>query len=121
MKSYSVCCAIVLSAAEVLGLSAHGYAKENSNNSSNTAELQGCLRRSEGQYFLVDRDGVAKVLSNNSKLKNLAEHEIKVTGKPMIRTIDTTPPGGASSAIEKPYFEVKTVTEISPNCSGYPQ
>jgi len=120
MRKRAVCCAMVLFAAGLTGMSRSAYAKENKT-SGDTAELQGCLRRSEGQYFLVDRDGVAKVLSNNSKLKNLAEHEIKVTGTPRIRTIDTTPPGGASSAIEKPYFEVKTVTEVSPNCTGYPQ
>ncbi len=33
-------------------------------------------------------------LSNNNALKKLVGHEVKLTGKPQIRSIDNTPAGG---------------------------
>ena len=82
-------------------------------------ELEGCLRRSGNQYFLIDRDGTSEEVSHSKLLKNLVGHEVKLTGKQTIRTIDTTPPGGASSAKEKPYFEVQSAQDVSADCQGY--
>jgi len=86
-----------------------------------SAEIQGCLRRYQGQYILVDKDNTFQWLSSYRTLKNLVGHEVRLTGKPEIRTIDNTPPGGASSAIEQHYFQVKSADDVSPNCAGYPQ
>jgi hypothetical protein len=85
------------------------------------AEIQGCLRRFQGQYILVDKENTFQWLSNYKTLKNMVEHEVRLTGKPAIRTIDTTPPGGASSAKEVRYFQVKGAVDVSPKCEGYPQ
>jgi len=86
-----------------------------------SAEVQGCLRRSEGQYILVDKDNTFQWLSNYKTLKSMVGHEVRLTGKPAIRTIDTTPAGGASSAKEQRYFQIKSAADVSPNCDGYPQ
>jgi hypothetical protein len=51
----------------------------------------------------------------------MVEHEVRLTGKPAIRTVDTTPPGGASSAKEVRYFQVKGAVDVSPKCEGYPE
>jgi hypothetical protein len=93
--------------------------KKNSSGDYDTVELQGCLQRSEGRYILVDKDNTYERLSDTSKLRNLVSHEVKVTGKRAMRTVDTTPPGAASSAVEVRYIEVKTVSDISPSCQAY--
>ena len=80
------------------------------------ATIRGCLQRIEGHYVLVDETNTAKRLSDSSKLKQLVGHEVELTGTPRIRTIDTSQPGIASSAIEQPYFEVKTVQDIAAKC-----
>jgi hypothetical protein len=86
---------------------------------SNPYELQGCLRRSGSQYVLVDRDGTWQQVSYSKQMKSLVGHEVKLTGKQTIRTIDTTPPGGASSAIERPYFQIESAQDVKPSCEGY--
>ena len=82
-------------------------------------ELEGCLRRSGSQYVLIDRDGTMQEVSHSKLLKNLVGHEVKLTGTQSIRTIDTTPPGAASSAVERPYFRVESAQDIKPSCEGY--
>jgi hypothetical protein len=89
--------------------------------STGETQLQGCLRRSGSQYVLIDREGTSLDVSYNKKLKNLNGHEVKLTGRQLIRTIDTTPPGAASSTIQRPYFQVESAQDLSPNCQGYAQ
>ncbi len=96
-------------------------AATSSGKGSVSAEIQGCLRRSQGQYILVDKDNTFQRLSNYRGLKQLVGHEVRLTGKPEMRTIDTTPAGGASSSIEQRYFQVKSAVNVSPNCAGYPE
>lgn len=115
-----------LALAAAMALPAAGSAQNDTAQTSSakdsvSAEIQGCLRRSQGQYILVDKDNTFQRLSNYRTLKNLVGHEVRLTGKPEIRTIDTTPPGGASSAIEQHYFQVKSADDVSPNCAGYPE
>jgi len=86
---------------------------------SSTAEVLGCLERNQGYYILVDTNNEYQRLSDNKGLKKLVGHEVRLTGTPEIRTIDNTPPGGASSAIEQHYFRVKTVQDVAPNCHAY--
>lgn len=86
---------------------------------SATAEIQGCLQRNQGYYILVDTNNEYQRLSDNKAFKQLIGHEVKLTGTPEIRTIDNTPPGGASSAIEQHVFRVKTVQDVAPNCHAY--
>ncbi len=86
---------------------------------SDTTEIQGCLQRSQGYYILVDTNNEYQRLSDNKGFKKLIGHEVKLTGTPEIRTIDNTPPGGASSAIEQHFFRAKTVQDVAPNCQAY--
>jgi hypothetical protein len=84
-----------------------------------SAQIQGCLQRAEGNYILVDKEtNTYQQLSNNKKLKALIGHEVRLTGTPSVRTIDTTPAGGASSATLQHYIQVKTVEDVAPNCQA---
>jgi len=98
---------------------ASASADKNNSNPHEMAEIQGCLQVEQGEYILVDKNNDYQRLSDSSSLKKLVGHEVKLTGKPAVRTIDTTPPGGASSAIEQRYFLVKTVHDVTPNCQAY--
>lgn len=98
---------------------ANAFAPPGNSDSHDLAEIQGCLERDQGFYILVDRNNEYERLSDNKNLKKLLGHEVKLTGKPAVRTIDNTPPGGASSAIEQHYFIVKTVQDVTPNCQAY--
>lgn len=95
---------------------AGGAADKKSSSDYDAVELQGCLQTNQGNYILVDKDNTYERLSSTSKLRNLIGHEIKVTGKRVTKTVDATLPGAASSAIEVHQIDVKTVTDISPNC-----
>jgi hypothetical protein len=84
-----------------------------------TVELQGCLERAEGHFILVDKSNTYERLSDTSKLRKLIGHEIKVTGTRATKTLDTTQWGAASTAKEIRYIEVKSVTDMAPNCQEY--
>jgi hypothetical protein len=96
-----------------------GASGAKSSNRSEIAEIQGCLQRDQGFYILVDANNEYQRLSDNKNLKKLVGHEVRLTGTPEIRTIDTTPPGAASSVVEQHYFKVTTVQDVSPNCRVY--
>ncbi len=98
---------------------ASASADKSNSNTHDTAEIQGCLQRQDGYFILVNTNNEYQRLSNNKALKALVGHEVRLTGKPEIRTIDTTLPGGASSAIEQRYFSIKTVQDVAPNCQAY--
>lgn len=85
---------------------------------SGSATMRGCLQRYEGHYILIDAAGMAQRLSDFGKLKPLLNHEVELTGTPAIRTIDTTQPGAASSAVEQHYFDVKTVQDLAATCQS---
>ncbi len=79
--------------------------------------LTGCLQQKMGRYILVDEEGAAHELSGSyGKLKHQLEHQIEVTGKPGTRNVDSTAPGGASSVIVKPVFEVKSIKQLADTC-----
>ncbi len=97
----------------------NAFADKSDRGSHEVAEIQGCLQRNQGSYVLVDTNNEYQRVSDNKSLKKLVGHEVKLTGTPETRTIDTTPPGGASSAIEQRYFRIKTVQDVTPNCHAY--
>jgi hypothetical protein len=97
------------------------FADKDKSNSHDSAEIQGCLQRQDGYFILVDKNNEYERLSNNNALKKFVGHEVRLSGKPEIHTIDNTPPGGASSAKQVPYFQVKSVEDINPNCQTYGQ
>jgi hypothetical protein len=84
---------------------------------SELTTIQGCLQLSMGRYTLTEEDGTTHELSGaTGKLKHEVNREIEITGKPGIKTVDSTLVGGASSAVEKPVFEVKTVKRLADTC-----
>jgi hypothetical protein len=95
------------------------FANKNDSGSHEIAEIQGCLQHDQGYYILVDTNNEYQRLSDNKSLKKLVGHEVKLTGTPEVRTIDNTPAGGASSAVEQRYFRIKTVQDVTPNCHAY--
>ncbi len=85
--------------------------------SSGPTTIQGCLSYTDGHYRLTDSSGNVYQLSNEAnKLTHHVGHEIKVTGMPGVRTVDTTTQSAASSAKEQPVFKVKTVTHVADTC-----
>jgi len=81
--------------------------------------ITGCLETSMGRYTLTEEDGTRHDLSGSGrKLKPYVGHEVELTGKKSTRTIDATAPGGPSSAIEKPIFEVKVVKSVADKCTS---
>ncbi len=110
---------VLLSATAIPGAAArNGAADKKSSSDYDTVELQGCLQRSEGRYLLVDKENMYERLSDTSKLSKLVGHEIKVSGKRTMRTVDTTEAGIASSAKEIRFIDVKTVTDVAPHCQA---
>ena len=92
-------------------------AGKTSGKTSDLDTIAGCLQRSEGQYNLTDDTGTIHHLTGGAaKLKPHIGHEVEITGKHGSRTIDTTPLGGASSAVVQPVFEVKSVKHIADTC-----
>ena len=88
-----------------------------SGKTSDLETIEGCLQRAEGQYTLMDDTGTIHHLTGGAaKLKHEVGHEVEITGKPGVRTIDTTPQGGASAAVVLPVFEVKSVKQIADTC-----
>jgi hypothetical protein len=88
-------------------------------NPSGLTTLNGCLHYDDGQYWLIDADNTKHRLSGYGKqLKQHIGHEVELTGKPSSRTIDNTPPGGASSAITQYVFEVKGVKRTADLCKS---
>jgi hypothetical protein len=121
MKPYLLIGFLVLLSATALQAAPalEGTADKKSSSDYDTVDLQGCLQRSQGRYILVDKENTYERLSDTSKLSKLVGHEIKVVGKRTIRTVDTTQPGIASSATELRYIDVKSVTDVAPNCQDY--
>ena len=87
-------------------------------NEANRVVAAGCLQRYGWQYFLNERNGTQEQLTGYSKLKDFVGHEIEITGVRGVKTVDNTPPGGASSVIMHPIVNVKTVKDLGKGCSG---
>jgi hypothetical protein len=85
---------------------------------ANRVVAQGCLQRSGWQYFLNERDGTQEQVTGYSKLKEFVGHEIEITGVRGVRTVDNTPPGGASSVITRSVVNVRTVKDLGKGCPG---
>ncbi|MDR3747499.1 MAG: hypothetical protein P4M04_04995 [Acidobacteriota bacterium] len=86
---------------------------------ANLMTITGCLQTPAGQYTLIEDNGTPHQLSGGArKLKPHVGHEVEITGKPGIRTYDTTQPGAASSAVEEKVFEVQSVKHIADTCKS---
>jgi hypothetical protein len=87
-------------------------------NEANRVVAEGCLQRYGWQYFLNERDGTQEQLTGYSKLKDFVGHEIQISGVRGVKTVDSTPPGGASSVVTHPIVNVKTVKDLGKGCAG---
>jgi hypothetical protein len=117
-KAPNFCLSLLMCAAWLPGQPAYqgSNASKTANDTPGPAILEGCLQKSEGEYTVVDKNGILHHLTDTGKLKSYIGHEVELTGTPSTRTIDTTMAGGASSAIEKPIFRVKAMKDLAATC-----
>ena len=81
--------------------------------------LDGCLGTVTGHYMLTEDNGTSHELAGAArKLKSAVGHKIQVVGRPGVRTVSTTAAGIASSAVEFPVFEVKTLQNVGDTCDA---
>ena len=72
-----------------------------------------------GHYTVKGKDGTLTDLTGNTaRLRHYVGHEVEITGKPTIRTLDTTVIHAASTAEELPALEVKSAREVSKMCDA---
>jgi len=85
---------------------------------SDLTTLTGCLRVENNHYLLTEKsNGSTSQLSGAAnKLGHQVGREIEVSGKPGIKTMDSTLAGAGSSALEQQVFEVKTVKRVADAC-----
>src|SRR5271169_3543581 len=88
--------------------------------SSGLTTIQGCLQYTNGHYRLTEDNGTAHQLqSEANKLTKHVGHEVAVTGKPAIRSVDTsTQPGLESTVKEEPVFKVTSVKHVADTCTS---
>jgi hypothetical protein len=110
--------ALLISSACLLAAPANPPSDKN-HNSADPTIMQGCLHTDQSQFILTESNGTSHALSGAAKqLGRLVRHEVEVAGKPGTRTVDTTSSGGASSVLEYPVFEVKTVRDLASTCQS---
>lgn len=79
--------------------------------------IEGCLQTYGSHFTLTDHSGRVQQLSlQANKLGSQVGREVEITGKPGLKTIDTTESEIASSATELPVFEVRSVKRIADTC-----
>lgn len=92
---------------------------DKSQNSTDLTTMQGCLQSSLGQYTLTEKDGTVHQLSGAAnKLGRQVGHEVELTGKTGVGTLDTTSAGAGSSAAMQLVFEVKSVKLVAAKCKS---
>jgi len=92
-------------------------AGQNSGKPSSLTTLEGCVQLANNQYTLTDSDRMVHQLAGAAnKLGRQVGHWVELSGKPGIRTVDTTNAGAGSSAVEQSVFEVKSVKLIAATC-----
>ena len=81
--------------------------------------IDGCLRSSSGHYTVTDKDGAVHDLTGNTaRLSHYVGHEVEITGKPTVITLDTTMIHAASTAEELPALEVESAKQLSNKCDS---
>ena len=103
----------------VLLISAVWLQAQDMGKTSALTTIQGCLAYTDGHYRLTDSRGKVYQLSNEAnKLTHHVGHEVAVTGKPGVRSVDTTVQGSESSVKEEPVFKVTSVKHIADTCKA---
>jgi hypothetical protein len=80
--------------------------------------LDGCLEYDNGVFSLIENGTKHRLAGSSKQLKGHVGHEVELTGKASSRSIDNTPPGGASSVIQQYVFEVKSVRHVALTCKS---
>jgi hypothetical protein len=81
--------------------------------------VDGCLQSSGGHYTVTGKDGkVTDPTGNTAWLSRYVGHEVEITDKPTVRTLDTTAKDAASTVEELPALEVKSAKEVSKTCDA---
>jgi hypothetical protein len=118
-KTLGVALTLLLSAAWLQALQ-YPSPEENkaSSSPSGLTTLEGCLEYDNGVYSLIENGTKHRLAGSSKQLKGHVGHEVELTGKPSSRSIDNTPPGGASSVIVQYVFEVKSVRHVALTCKA---
>jgi len=86
---------------------------------SGLTTIQGCLQYTNGHYRLTEDNGTTHQLqSEANKLIHHVGHEVAITGKPAVRSVDTTVQGSESTVKEEPVFKVSSVKHIADTCTA---
>ncbi len=81
--------------------------------------IAGCLYSTGVHYTVTDKEGkVHRLTGSTAKLSHYVGHEVEITGKPAVITLDTTMTQTASSAEEVPAFQVERVKVLSKTCGS---
>jgi hypothetical protein len=84
---------------------------------SDPPTVQGCLVNSATYYFVVWPDGrITRLTGNTARLSRYVGHEVEVSGKPTIITLDTTVTKAASTVEELPALDVRSAKELAQAC-----
>lgn len=84
---------------------------------SDPPTVQGCLRNSATQYYVVWRDGrVTRLTGSTARLSRYVGHEMEISGRPTVITLDTTMFRAASTVEELPALDVKSAKELARTC-----
>lgn len=80
--------------------------------------VQGCLTNSATHYFVVRDDGTTTRLTGNTAwLSQYVGHQVEVSGKPTVVSLDTTMDGAASTVEELPALDVNTAKQLGKTCA----
>jgi hypothetical protein len=80
-------------------------------------KIDGCLHLYGFYYYVIGTDGTVYNLTHDTAVPSrFVGHEVEITGKPTVITLNTTMVHAASSVEELPALEVKTVKELSATC-----
>jgi len=86
---------------------------------SGLTTIQGCLTYTNGHYRLTEDNGTTHQLqSEANKLTHHVGHEVAITGKPAVRSVDTTVQGSESTVKEEPVFKVTSVKHVADTCTS---
>jgi len=95
-----------------------GIDKVQTPNPSGPATIDGCLQSSGGHYTITDNNGkVHNLTGDTARLSHYVGHQVEITGKMTVKTIDTSEQNIASSVEEVPALWVKSAKQISKTCN----
>jgi hypothetical protein len=81
--------------------------------------IEGCLQRWGFYYKVIGRDGTVYNLTRcTTGLKQYVGHEVEITGKPTVISLDTTEIHAASTVEELPALAVISVRQLSDTCAA---